>query len=76
MRSSPSPHRTFRVKKLVLRYVQSWIEFLRLLIVETDSVRFRAHELNTCDDKRSDGEHNDIIPHEQKRNGSGAMPNE
>lgn len=42
-------------------------ELRRLPIVETDGVRFRTHERNTCADKHGDEEHNEGIPHDGKQ---------
>jgi len=38
-------------------------ELPRLPIVETDGVRFRAHERNTCANKHGDDKRNESIPH-------------
>jgi hypothetical protein len=44
-------------------------EFARLPIIETDSVRFSAHERNACADKHGDDERNESIPHDENGNG-------
>ena len=60
---------SLRAEVSIVSHMILLAEFPRLLIVETDGVRFRAHERSTCAEKHGDDEGNESIPHDGNGNG-------